>query len=221
MLDLFVRQQMLNRDTIDFGRKMEQIQLAEPIQIEDEFDAWYFDHMRGIFDIWLLPNHPSTQFPLKWKLAANAQVFYEIHNTEDSNQQDGNFSQEQRNSDRPSTVSLERFIQGVCQQLNNGQAQKWINALREEDITTYPHLDNLKLSEWAEIKTLPLNARKLLKSFVNQEKQMVAEKKKKNKRNGMKMLILNIRHRFSLISLVDSFYYSVILKVSKDYAEIS
>lgn len=179
----------MNRDIIDFGRQMERIQLAEPVQIEDEFDAWYFDHMRGIFDISLLPYKPSTQFPLKWKLAENIEIFYEIQ-TDDSNEHSENTSQNRRVSDRPSTISLDRFIHDVCQQLNNGQAQKWINILRQEDITTYSHLANLKFSEWEEIKTLSVNARKLLKAFVNQEKQMAAEKKKNNQRNGMNTLFI-------------------------------
>jgi hypothetical protein len=51
VLDLFIRQQLLNRNVVDFGRPMEKIQLAEPIQIEDEFGAWWFDHMRGVLDL--------------------------------------------------------------------------------------------------------------------------------------------------------------------------
>jgi predicted flap endonuclease-1-like 5' DNA nuclease len=184
VLDLFVRQQLLERDVLDFGRKMKKIQLAEPIQIEDEFDAWRFDQMRGIFELWLMPPNSHTHFPLKWKLSDDAQIFYQIQRDSDTLQSNDS-PQKERNVDRPNTVSLERFIGDVCEKLNNGQGQKWINDLRQEDITTYAHLANLKFSEWTEIETLSVNARKLIKAFVNQEKQAASDKKKKTERNGM------------------------------------
>ncbi|CAF3939418.1 unnamed protein product [Adineta steineri] len=157
VLDLFVRQQLLTRDVIDFGRQMKKLQLAEPIQIEDEFDAWQFDYMRGICDLWLIPVDPVSEFPLKWKLSDEARIFYKVQ-TEAETPQKNDSSTAQCNVDRPSTVSLEQFVKDVCEKLNNGQAEKWICSLREEDITTYPHLANLKFSEWAEIKTLSVNA---------------------------------------------------------------
>jgi hypothetical protein len=56
--------------------------------------------------------------------------------------------------------------------------------LRNEDIRTYTHLANLKYSEWNDIRSIPVNARKDLKNFVNLEKQMAAGKKKKERTDG-------------------------------------
>ncbi|CAF1235695.1 unnamed protein product [Didymodactylos carnosus] len=100
---------------------MTRVPIAEPIQIEDEFDAWHFDRLR------------------------------------------------------------EQFVKDVCEKLNNGQAERWLELLRNEDIRTYTHLANLKHSEWNDIKSIPVNARKDLKNFVNLEKQMAAGKKKKER----------------------------------------
>ncbi len=132
----------------------------------------------------MTPVKVGAKFPLKWKVSDDTRIFYKIQGESESSQLP-DISNDQYNTDRPSTVSLEQFVEGVCNNLNNGQAQNWLNDLRKEDITTYPHLANLKFSEWGEIKTLSVNARKLLRAFVDQEKQATAEKKKKNKRNGV------------------------------------
>jgi hypothetical protein len=187
ILDLFIRQELLDRSVIDFGRQMTRVPIAEPIQIEDEFDAWYFDRLRGIFDLVLVPAAPATVFSNKWKLSENAQIFYKLETDEQpslptSTEEEATI--EHRNVGPPSTASLEQFVKGVCENLNNGQAERWLELLRNEDIRTYTHLANLKYSEWNDIRTIPVNARKDLKNFVNLEKQMAAGKKTKERTGG-------------------------------------
>ena len=51
---------------------------------------------------------------------------------------------------------------------------KWLDTLRADDIFLYDHLANLKYTEWANLKALSTNGKKILKSYVDREKQMTA-----------------------------------------------
>lgn len=179
VLDVFIRSQLSARGVIDSGHALSKLQLAEALTIEDEFDTWYFDYMRSLFDIWLLPSNAPT-FPLKWSITEDAHINFRTGNKSVSSINDMNQSNVTNNTDRPSTISLEKFIEDICEKENNGNKQKWLDGLRAEDIRSYAHLANLKFSEWEQMKTLSTNARKILKSYVDREKQLAAEVKKVN-----------------------------------------
>ncbi|CAF4654000.1 unnamed protein product [Rotaria sp. Silwood1] len=175
-LDVFIRSQLLARgDSIDVGRPLSKLPLIESITLVDEFDTWYFDQLRGLFELNLIPD--EKQFPRRWKLAADAQIFYTIELAGKQKRDDYENEKTIRNIDRPSTVSLERFVEDVCEKENNGMAAKWLDALRADDIFTYDHLANLKYAEWNELKVLSINGKKILKSYIDHEKQMASDAK--------------------------------------------
>ena len=169
-LDVFIRTQLQARgDIIDVGRPLTKLPLVEPITLIDEFDIWYFDHLRGLFELTLIPE--SEEFPRRWKLSLDTKInfVFKLPNQYENNEQTG------RNTDRPSTVSLERFVNDVCEKENNGMAEKWLEGLRRDDLFTFDHLANLKHTEWNELRNLSMNGRKILKSYVDREKQMVGD----------------------------------------------
>jgi len=173
---VFIRFQLFARGgTIDVGRPLTKFPLAEPIVLVDEFDIWHFDHLHNLFELNLLS--PNDTFPRKWKLNSDTEIFYLIKLSADGINVDQEDELTGRNVDRPSTISLERFIGDVCEKENNGMTAKWLDALREDDIFTYDHLANLKYSEWNELKKLSMNGRKILKSYVDREKQMASDTK--------------------------------------------
>ncbi|CAF3861233.1 unnamed protein product [Rotaria sp. Silwood1] len=175
-LDVFIRTQLVMRGgTIDAGRALTKLPLIEPIVLVDEFDTWYFDHLHGLFELNLVPQQQF--FPRKWKLAPNVELYYLFEWLNDSMSTDQESAQTAKNVDRPSTVSLERFVEDVCEKENNGMAEEWIKALRTDHLFSYDHLVNLKYSEWDQLKQLPLNGRKILKSYVDREKQMATDTK--------------------------------------------
>ncbi|CAF2859194.1 unnamed protein product [Rotaria sp. Silwood2] len=175
-LDVFIRSQLLDRGgTIDVGRPLNKLPLVDPIVLVDEFDTWHFDQLRGLLELNLIPN--EKQFPRRWKLASNAQILYTIELVGKQTKDDYENETTMRNIDRPSTVSLQRFVEDVCEKENNGMAAKWLDALRADDLFTYDHLANLKHTEWSELKVLSINGKKILKSYIDREKQMASNAK--------------------------------------------
>jgi hypothetical protein len=171
-LDVFIRSQLLARGgTIDVGRQLTKLPLIEPITLVDEFDTWHFDHLRGLFELSLVPE--KKQFPRRWKLAPNAKFSLICATPEEDEDNDRENEQTSRNVDRPSTESLERFVSDVCKKENNGMAVKWLEALHKEDLFTFDHLANLKHTEWSELRQLSLNGKKILKSYVDQENEQM------------------------------------------------
>ncbi|CAM4929864.1 unnamed protein product [Rotaria socialis] len=177
VLDVFIRTQLSTRGVVNTGYSLTKLQLAEPLTLEDEFDTWYFDYMRGLFDIWLIPTNSQT-FPLKWSITEDAEILFTVGNKSISAIDDANNTSAIGNIDRPSTVSLEKFINDICEKENNGNTERWLEGLRNEDIRSYSHLANLKFTEWEQMKSLSTNARKILKSYVDREKQLRVEVKK-------------------------------------------
>ncbi|CAF1398490.1 unnamed protein product [Adineta steineri] len=180
VLDMFIRTHLSDRGVVNTGFCLTKLQLAEPLTIEDEFDTWYFDYMRGMFDIWLIPRNTQT-FPLKWSINEDTEISLNITSAGIITNIGNNNISTGGNIDRPSTVSLERFINDICQKENNGNTDKWLAELHNEDIQSYTHLANLKFSEWEQMKTLSINARKIIKSYVEREKILSSEVKKTNK----------------------------------------
>jgi hypothetical protein len=175
-LDAFIRTQLdIRGGTIDAGRTLTKLPLVDPIVLVDEFDTWYFDHLHGLFELNLVPERQT--FPRKWKLAPNVELFYLFEWPDDNTSTDQEGAQTAKNVDRPSTASLERFVEDVCEKENNGMATDWIKALRVDHLFSYDHLANLKYTEWDQLKELPLNGRKILKSYVDREKQMATDAK--------------------------------------------
>lgn len=170
ILDIFIRNQLSVRGDINVGRPLSKLPLVDPVTLVDEFDTWHFDHLHGLFELNLLPENQI--FPLRWKLAPDAKLSYRIETTEKKDQEN---EQKPRNVDRPSTASLEQFVEDVCEKENNGMAAKWIEALHEDDLFTYDHLANLKYIEWSELKVLSMNGKKILKSYIDREKQMAVD----------------------------------------------
>ncbi|CAF0880971.1 unnamed protein product [Adineta ricciae] len=177
MLDLFIRQQMLDRDLITFVSPRSRFRLVDPISLTDEFDSWIFDHFHGLMDLWLAIDLTNQRkFPEKWKLSATANIKYAIVEQLPS----ADAEQTRKHIERPSTKQLEGFIRDICQIEDNGLADVWLKALRKkENIETYAHLANLNQQEWEKIDELPMNALKIIKFYVDREKQMTEEHKKK------------------------------------------
>jgi hypothetical protein len=66
------------------------------------------------------------------------------------------------------------FVHDVCANENNGKEKEWLDALHGEDIVTYEHLANLRQSEWDNIRKLPMNAKRILKTAIDRERENVA-----------------------------------------------
>ncbi|CAF1397310.1 unnamed protein product [Rotaria sp. Silwood1] len=181
ILDLFIRQQMIDRGTVTFIDPQTEYRLVEPISLTDEFESWTFDHFHGLFDFWLAVDpHTKTTFPSPWTLHSDAQIDYIIATR--LIRADGD--QSRKYSERPSTKSLENFLRDICNKERNGMFQIWYKALSvEENIASYAHLTNLNQKEWDRIGRLPMNALKTIKFYVDQEKQMVEERKTKKNPN--------------------------------------
>ena len=168
-LYLFVRQQIHDRGivTSTAHRNLAHLCVIEPVSLMDDFSTWQYDHWHGLFDLTLEPyeRNNNIRFPTRWRLADNVQIYCRIKN-------DHLFqSTSSSHTDRPRTASLDVFIQDVCNRENNGRADEWLRALEKEDIFTFEHLTNLRQSEWDDIKSLPMNAKKLLKLTVDQERE--------------------------------------------------
>ena len=164
---MFIHSQLLARGgTIDVGRQLRKLPLIDPITLVDEFDTWYFDRLRGLFELNLITD--NEYLPRKWKLKPDAKLVYVFCIPGDNKKgEDANMT---RNVDRPSTISLERFVKEVCEKENNGMATKWLTALRADDLFTFDHVANLKHTEWSELKVLSMNGKKVLKSYVDRGK---------------------------------------------------
>ncbi|CAF3762706.1 unnamed protein product [Rotaria sp. Silwood1] len=182
ILDLFIRQQMIDRGLITFSSPRSRFRLVESVSLTDEFDSWIFDHFHGLMDIWLAIDLTNqTKFPEKWKLSPTANIKYTIVKQLPS----GDAEQTTKHIERPSTKQLDSFIRDVCLIEDNGLADVWLEALRKkENIETYAHLANLNQQEWEKIDELPMNALKILKLYVDREKQMAEECKKKTVANS-------------------------------------
>lgn len=177
LMDLFIRQQMMDRGIITFTRPRSRFRLVEPISLTDEFESWTFDHFRNLLDFWLTVDLTNkNKFPNQWKLNSQAKINYAIverlANADDD--------QTSKHLERPSTKSLQNFIRDICQIEDNGMFKSWFEGLSEkENVSTYAHLTNLNQKEWDRIKSLPMNALKTIKFYVDREKQMVEERKTK------------------------------------------
>ncbi|CAF2053549.1 unnamed protein product, partial [Rotaria magnacalcarata] len=194
-LDVFIRTQLKIRGgTIDTGRELTKFSLVDPIVLVDEFDTWYFDHLHGLFELNLVPI--ENTFPHKWKLTPDTKLFYVFEFADDIRSTNQDDAQRPMSIDRPRTVSLQCFVADVCEKENNGMTQDWTKALRADHLFTYDHLANLKFTEWDQLKELPLNGRKILKSYVDREKQMASDIKTSGKESKTKSSN-DIREEFS------------------------
>ena len=165
LLALFVHELLRSLDTIQ-TRQPTRLRLVEPLTTTDEFSTWSYDHFRGIFEMELRP-HGQPSFPNSWRLANDARIhcqFIQIG----ARQTDGNAASPIL--DRPRTGSLEQFIQDICAK-EDMEADRWLKALHEEDIHSFVHLSNLKQTEWDNIRRLPMNAKRILKTAVDRERE--------------------------------------------------
>ena len=139
--------------------------MTKTISSIDDFGIWEYDHWRGLFDLELRPHDRNTRFPPRWSLTDDARIFCQLH------KRDGTGSGASlANEDRPRTDSLEVFVHDVCARENNGQGRNWLTDLHKEAILTYEHLANLRQSEWDNIQKLPMNAKKILKTAIDRER---------------------------------------------------
>ena len=182
ILDLYTRQQMDDRGTVTSGESQTRFRLIESVSLTDEFDSWTFDHFHGLLDFWLaIDSKCEKSFPKEWKLDSNAEIDYIVL----PQLPRGNDDESSKQSDRPSTKSLENFLRDICRIEQNGMFNVWFDALKkEENISTFAHLTNLNQKEWERIDKLPMNALKTIKFYIDQEKQMVEERKTKKTPQG-------------------------------------
>ena len=144
--------------------------LVEPISCTDDFGAWSYDHLHGLFDLELAPHGSNVQqFPDQWSLADDVKIYWRIEN--ESSREKTSLSSY---TDRSHRRTLEAFVHDICMRENNGKSGGWLEALRQEDILTFEHLTNLNQSEWDRIHRLPVNAKRILKSAVDQERTNIA-----------------------------------------------
>lgn len=162
---MFIHELLRSLDIIR-TRQPTRLRLVEPLTTTDDFSTWSYDHFRGIFEMELCP-YGQVSFPNTWRLAENAQIYCQCAKN-DARQNDGNASSSI--IDRPRTGSLEQFIQDICAK-EAMEADKWLKALQEEDIHSFVHLSNLKQTEWDNIKRLPMNAKRILKTAVDRERE--------------------------------------------------
>jgi hypothetical protein len=168
---------MADRETVTLAPSTTRCRLVEPISLTDEFESWRFDHFRGLLDFWLAMDGKCQQaLPVLWALTPNAEIEYIVATRVVSGDDDPSAKQ----SERPSTKSIANFLRDICRIEGNKMYDKWYKALvYEESIATYAHLTNLNQKEWEKISKLPMNALKTIKFYVDQEKQMVEERKTK------------------------------------------
>ncbi|CAF4278285.1 unnamed protein product, partial [Rotaria sp. Silwood2] len=133
--------------------------LVEPIRLNDEFDRWEYDHLRGLFELELEPHGSNTRFPTRWHLADNVSIYCRI-NTINSSEQNASSS----HFDRLHTDSLDAFVQDVCAHENNNRSNEWLKALRDADILHFEHLTSLDRTEWDRIPGLTVNAKRILRA---------------------------------------------------------
>lgn len=164
LLSLFIRQQLNDRGVLTSSshRNSDCFRLVEPVSLTDDFGTWQYDHWRGLFDLELLPYGTNIRFPARWKLADKANIHCRITNNDFSPIESSSSYKE-----KPRTSSLDVFVHDVCARENNNQGAIWLRVLHQEDITTFPHLANLRQSEWDNIHKLSVNAKKTLKAAVD------------------------------------------------------
>ncbi|CAF4640531.1 unnamed protein product [Rotaria sp. Silwood2] len=175
-LYLFIREQMHEYDTITStaDRNATRFRLIEPITSNDEFGPWSYDHWHGLFDLELKPHGDNVEFPERWRLAQNVKIHCCIETC----------NSKERNSfpshtDRPRTATLDVFVHDVCKRENNGQSESWLKGLRQEDIFSFEHLNNLNQFEWDRIHALSVNAKRILKVAVDRERTSIAGERRR------------------------------------------
>ncbi|CAF3180976.1 unnamed protein product [Rotaria sp. Silwood2] len=175
LLALFIHEQMSLLGTIR-QRSAERLRFAEPLSITDEFGTWSYDHFRGLFEI-ELRSHLQKSFPSCWVLANDARIHcqFVFSGTRQANEIASSFIFE-----RPRTGSLELFVEDVCAKEDNMKAKQWLEALCAEDIFSFPHLSNLKQTEWDNIKRLSMNAKRILKAAVDRERENAADDRRRS-----------------------------------------
>jgi hypothetical protein len=171
---LFIHEQVKSLGTIR-QQQSERLRLAESISTNDEFGTWSYDHFRDLFEI-ELRSHLEKFFPPCWVLTNDARIHCQF--VFSGTRQD-NETTPSRIFDRPRTSSLEQFVQDVCAKEDNLPARKWFEALQAEDILSFPHLSNLKQTEWDNIKRLSMNAKRILKAAVDRERENAADDRRR------------------------------------------
>ncbi|CAF4819223.1 unnamed protein product [Rotaria sp. Silwood1] len=139
--------------------------LVEQIRLNDEFDRWEYDHLRGLFDLELEPHVSNTRFPTRWQLANNVSIYCRIK-TINNNEQKTSSS----HFNRLHTDSLDTFVQNVCAQENNSRSNDWLKALRDADIVHFEHLTSLDRTEWDRIPGLTVNAKRILRAAADRHR---------------------------------------------------
>ena len=171
LLALFIHEQLNSFGTIR-QRQSERLRLVESIVIADEFGPWSYDHLRGLFEL-ELRSHLTKSFPSAWILDKDARIH--CHFVFSGARQDATTTTASLNFDNPRTNSLEQFVQDVCAKEENMKATEWLEALRAEDILSFPHLSNLKQTEWDNIRRLSMNAKRILKAAVDRDRESVSD----------------------------------------------
>lgn len=174
LLALFVHERMRSLGTIRRSQ-IARLRLVEPFQGTDEFGTWSYDHLQNLFEI-ELHSHVEKNFPSCWKLARDARIHCQLV-SDGTRNVDGTTTFQ--TIDRPRTDSLEQFVEDICAKEENGKAEDWLKALHTEDILTYSDLSNLKQTEWDKIRSLSMNAKRILKMAVDQERESVADDRRR------------------------------------------
>ncbi|CAF3790646.1 unnamed protein product [Rotaria sp. Silwood1] len=157
-------------------RSVERLRLVETLTITDELGTWSYDHFRGLFDI-ELRSHLQKSFPSCWVLANDARIHcqFAFSGTRQASEIATSLIFE-----RPRTSSLEQFVEDVYAKEDNMKAKQWLEALHAEDILSFPHLSNLKQTEWDNIKKLSMNAKRILKTAVDRERESAADDRRRS-----------------------------------------
>jgi hypothetical protein len=133
--------------------------LIEPISLNDDFDKWEYDHLRGLFDLELEPHRKNTQFPIRWHLADTVSIYCCIKNISSSEKQSSS-----SRFDKLRTNLLDTFVRDVCARENIDRSDTWLQALKNADILHFEDLISLDRTEWDRIPGLTVNGKRILRA---------------------------------------------------------
>ncbi|CAF4209270.1 unnamed protein product [Rotaria magnacalcarata] len=176
-LYLFVREQMFKYPVVVSvsHSNSTRFRLVEPIRLNDDFDKWEYDHLRGLFDLELVPHDSNSKFPSRWHLADNVSIYCRI-TIINSNEQIGSSSR----FDRLHADSLDAFVRNVCAQENNDRSGDWLKALKAADIFHFEHLASLDRTEWDRIPLLSVNAKRILRAEVDRQRTNIVGEQRRH-----------------------------------------
>jgi hypothetical protein len=162
--------------------------------LNDDFDNWEYDHLRGLFDFELEPHDKNTQFPTRWHLADNVSIYCCIKTINSSEKQSSSSC-----FDKLHTDSLDAFVRNVCARENKDRSDDWLKVLNKADILHFEDLTSLDRVEWDRIPGLTVNAKRLLRAATDRHRTTASGEQRRQITNNP-----NDKHEEQIESLTPS-----------------